>query len=317
VCPTYPYCYYQYHSKGWGVPSHQPQGNHLQLRQSSGPVSRSGNTGEQCFFEDVYCRALPGVNIVATAKALRSGKAIRSGKECHMACLENEDCNYFTYLKHRGNPICYLLSDCSLASRCPSPESCASGYRSCTCPTLEEVPASETENYAQWSCVTSDGENLNPYSVEIPVGSTCTASCAADLEATCMQGGQWGHIGVTSGTSGSLTPPYGKPDDGPLSCGCKSMVVPYNPNEEEGGSTNFVCQGRDAEFFKNGFALTADDQCELFCNEVRVASVYCDESNEWTGSPNLGLWCYKEFTGCAPQGRVSTREGGACDITYA
>ena len=49
-------------------------------------------------------------------------------EEYNKRCKEEEDsCNFFTFLKIRGNPVCNLLTECSAKTRCPSTQDWASG----------------------------------------------------------------------------------------------------------------------------------------------------------------------------------------------
>ena len=40
-------------------------------------------------------------------------REVRSAKECHDLCMDEEGCKFFTFLKFRGTPSCYILKNCN------------------------------------------------------------------------------------------------------------------------------------------------------------------------------------------------------------
>ena len=40
-------------------------------------------------------------------------KEVHSAKECHDICMDEEGCKFFTFLKFRGSPACFILKNCN------------------------------------------------------------------------------------------------------------------------------------------------------------------------------------------------------------
>ena len=190
ICPDYPYCFLDPSSGRWAP---------WKLQEVEGPAvsTRVGDT-ESCWLEGEHCT-------VDDSNTLELLDGPKDAASCQQKCGETEGCRYFTFLRLRDLPQCFLLSQCSSAVGCPKQvgSDCQSGPRACECDIL---PAPKEDLlYARWKCGDKD-----PYTEPVPVGASCSASCPAwaegaarprALHTSCLQGGHWSLISRPSGRS--------------------------------------------------------------------------------------------------------------------
>lgn len=254
---------------------------------------------DSCWYEGGYCQVTRG-NTVST-------EDVQTAEQCSQLCQENTDCQHFTFLHHRGTPICSLLAECeTFTPQCPSTQGCISGPKLCSCGAIQSFKTEEdsTKEYARWEC-----GDLDPYTSSIPIGTVCTVSCPTWKEVTfqsvCMRGGSW--TPSTPSTSPvslgySATTVVNTPDQEDMVCGCKEVgPFNYDPNDEIGAE--MVCRGssRNKDFkAEGGWSLSTTDHCDLWCSHVPVVSVYCEDS-EWKGEPEKGFWCYQKPDNAEPE----------------
>ena len=77
--------------------------------------------------------------------------------------------------QHSRAEQCSLLSDCVLNRKCIDSENCATGGKTCNCPKLDYfLWNTDSSENARWSC-----GDLDPYTTDIPIGTTCYITCPA------------------------------------------------------------------------------------------------------------------------------------------
>ena len=84
-------------------------------------------SSSSCWFPDTYCRPSPS-NLLATGNATTASKCqalncltscvlwscyVSIYVNCQGECNNTEGCVFFTFLRHRGEPQCSLLSSCT------------------------------------------------------------------------------------------------------------------------------------------------------------------------------------------------------------
>ena len=80
-------------------------------------------SSSSCWFPDTYCRPSPS-NLLATGNETTAGKCqvlncltrcslVMLHVNCQGECNNTEGCVFFTFLRHRGEPQCSLLSSCT------------------------------------------------------------------------------------------------------------------------------------------------------------------------------------------------------------
>jgi len=274
VCPSFPFCYQDLRTGLW-------KKDPTNLGTSARVIESSSSA---CLRRGVYCRSVASTRI----KTLEADNP----EQCKARCKEDSECSIFSFHKFRGVGVCALLSSCEVSTPCAEEESCAIGRATCQCPALKYLPGTkDSVEYARWTC-----REVDPYSSNIPEGTTCTASCPtwkfSALQSTCLPDGSWSQTVTSSGRTFTYSSPFPTPDQPDLECGCEDIgPFNYDPNDEEGAV--FVCQGSDKERFKEegGWSLKHDDKCDLFCSDEPAVSVFC-EAKQWKGEPEKGFWCY-------------------------
>ena len=115
VCSTFPHCYKDQATGLW-----YPVWAIFQTPEIDSKFSSFRDlSSEKCWFKDLYC--------APSADEGAKSVAAEDPEECNKKCKEEDSCNFFTFLKIRGNPICNLLTHCSAKTLCPSTQDCASG----------------------------------------------------------------------------------------------------------------------------------------------------------------------------------------------
>jgi len=83
-------------------------------------------------------------------------------------------------------------------------------------------------------------------------------------------------------------------------CGCQEVgTFHYDPNLEPGAE--MVCRGGARKHFQaeEGWSLTTEDHCDLWCSHVLVDSIFCQDG-KWIGEPEKGFWCYSKPENAEP-----------------
>ena len=252
----------------------------------------------ECWLDGYYCRS-DASNLITRIK-------LDSAEECQQKCVEEDSCQFFSLHDTRGQGYCSLLSECVVKRKCSDSENCATGGKTCNCQKLDYFPGNkDSSQYSRWNC----GGELNPYTTEIPVGTTCSATCPAwkdsTLQSTCLRNGKWSGTAPSARRILGYAASYPTPDLPDMECGCQEVgPFNYDPNTESGA--HFVCDGRDQDEYKKagGWTIKNTDKCELFCSDGRllfnpypslsnlflapepVVSAYCDAAT-WKGQPEL------------------------------
>merc|ERR1712013_77314 len=289
ICATYPFCYQNTAGDWKPLPYASPRFQPLLQRDVAVESS-------ECWMNGYFCRS-DASNLIETVGS-------ESAEECQGKCEGEEGCEHFSFHITRGQGQCSLLSSCQVITECLDVASCVTGRKTCDCPALDYLPGTkDSTEYARWSC-----GDIDPYSSSIPVGTTCSVSCASwaesPLQSTWVKNGKWS---ATTSPVRSLTylAPYPTPDQPDMVCGCQDVgPFKYDPNDEEGAE--FVCQGWEADRYKKeeGWTIKNSDHCELFCsNEPQpIARVTC-QGDIWEGQPEIGFWCYQKPDNAQPQGK--------------
>lgn len=313
VCSTFPYCQIDTMTGEWvsslgnmdtkykDTRQTQARGRdkYMDTKDMDTQETEGRATGDtQCWFEDHYCSPTDK-NTIGPVR-----NDTETVTQCQAVCRDTQGCKYFTFLRHRTQVRCHMLSDCSLTfePRCPNEDNCASGNPDCMCPMLERKPADPTLTYARWECDALESSMaLDPYQSDIPVWTSCHTSCdgwpgqvSVEVHSTCLPGGEWSNSMAHYGRSFA----WAKPGEGDVQCGCKDIgTFKMDPNTEEGAK--FVCEGWAEDKYTRPFNLTSRDRCDLFCDEAKLESFHCTD-REWFGHPELGLWCYTNLTEALP-----------------
>merc|ERR1719348_1314374 len=252
-----------------------------------------------------------------------------AAEQCYDLCNGDDDCNFFTVNSFRKIYTCYLLATCDENNEdfCLTQGSCISGPTDCSVETpLKDCPAIlETNTVAgkiHWQCTDKDGNPVNGYddTATIKPETTCILRCESwedksgndgYLKSTCQDDGNWSPTTASDDNADGLAFPakpdggeYVKPDGiSEYACGCQPLDVMwptdnsetpwyYDPNFEEGA--DFVCDTPiEAHDGSGTYIIETGNVCILFCDSHLVATVQC-VNGEWTGEPELGLWCYTE-----------------------
>merc|ERR1711970_144291 len=278
--------------------------------------------GPACWFPEDYCDTLH--------YAVRWKVMDMTGKttdelimECYEFYQQHNDTRYFTYLYMRDRAECHLLSDCFKKNDdiCIERRGCVSGPTDCG-PLPDNAnctsPPDLGPNYNKWQCIDKKTHKLGPVQPlsDLLPGTVCLQSCGAwkalpkpgqpqrtgYLESTCQNSGEWTAT-TTINSDGVLAfpagPTYPLPDYTlsdtplPLSCGCEDLPLlynsaVYNPSDEEGA--DFACT---TPLDTSGLiTIETGNACYLWCDGVLAITVMCNEDG-WTGSPDLGIWCYE------------------------
>jgi len=316
VCPTFPFCSLDSTSGHW-IPSSY---NSMVIPSRSSELLSRDTQEDSCWYDGGYCQV--------TRENTVSTEDVQTAEQCSKLCEDSEDCQHFTFLHHRGTPICSLLADCdTFTPQCPSTQGCVSGPKLCSCGAIESFKTEEdnTKEYARWEC-----GDLDPYTSSVPLGTVCTVSCPTWKEVTfqsvCMRGGSWTPSTPSNNPVSlaySSTTVVNTPDQVDMVCGCKEVgPFKYDPNDEFGAE--MVCRGssRNKDFKAvGGWSLSTTDHCDLWCSHVPVVSVYCEDS-QWKGEPEKGFWCYQRPDNAEPgkekepgAGVWSDWERGVCSAT--
>merc|ERR1719233_2462350 len=288
ICPTYPFCYQDTAGVWKSIPDARPRFQPFLQRDVDVESS-------DCWMNGYFCRS-DASNLIETAES-------ESAEDCQEKCKDEEGCKHFSFHITRGQGQCSLLSSCQVITECLDVANCVAGRKTCDCPALDYLPGTkDSTEYARWSC-----GDIDPYSSSIPVGTTCSVSCASwaesPLESTCLKNGKWSPTVSPARRSLTYLAPYPTPDQPDMVCGCEEVgPFKYNPNDEEGAE--FVCQGWEPQRYdkEDGWTIKNSDHCELFCsNEPQpIATVAC-QGNTWEGQPEIGFWCYQKPENAEPQ----------------
>merc|ERR1711981_248784 len=98
-------------------------------------------------------------------------------RDCQDACVNDDTCNFWTFENYRNNPLCFLLTSCTLHETCGAAEEiCSSGPKLCgdmpqTCDKLDYSGVQQDSK--TWKCLAG----TDPYSKEIPFGTACEIAC--------------------------------------------------------------------------------------------------------------------------------------------
>ena len=222
-----------------------------------------------CWSAGFYCQSVVS-NLVKRIQ-------LDTPEECQEKCMAENQCLFFSFHDARGQGYCSLLKECSGKTKCTSEKNCATGRKTCNCATLDYLPGSkDSTSYARWKC-----GDVDPYSVTIPVGITCSATCTSSvdssLQSTCLKNGRWSSSALTSSTLRvhGYSSSYPTPDQPDMECGCQDVgPFNYDPNVEYGAK--FVCQGWTSDKYRtpNGWTLKNSDRCQLFCSEGNLPNDY-------------------------------------------
>ena len=114
------------------------------------------------------------------------------------------------------------------------------------------------------------------------------------LRSSCLTNGTWTTTKPKRGVTVSFpSAPYPKPDDVPMACVCRDLVLNYDPNEER--AANFICN-EPVEMVEGEYTITTTNVCTLYCDGLYVATASC-RNGKWTGHHEYGFWCYQDPTG--------------------
>jgi len=221
---------------------------------------------------------------------------VKDYMDCKGYCKEHKDCNYFTFLKHRGIASCFLLSGCNEQKpKCIPKHACMSGRKNCGigsfCKKLEHHSTTE---HSRWRC-----EDVNPYDERIPAGTPCHTWCPSwknkegkqiTAKSSCMANGSWSPTVSFPGGELEFGPDkLPSPDDKDPPCHCQDLKLTYNPNDDPAGE--FYC---DDPLNMTAAALPArvetSNVCHFFCDRILIDIVECKEG-VWAGRPDLGFYC--------------------------
>jgi len=243
-----------------------------------------------CSFPDHYCNPT-AVDLIDKIE----DQVVTSPQQCRKICIEDPDCNFFTFFNFRRSPACYALRSCNEKKPpCTVSSVCVSGQRDCqhqaSCPKLSHKPGKE----ARWRC-----EGVNPYKEDIPAGTSCHTSCPSwrneegspvTAVSKCQPDGSWSDSVPFPPGPLFFPPSLDKPDVPDMSCTCQPLNITYNPNLEDG--TEFFCSP-SVSWDELPAKIDTNTQCHLLCDKMLVAITECKEGL-WTGRPDLGFWCNEE-----------------------
>jgi len=300
-CPLYPFCGFRpgvigpfHHAKDTGLIA-QPTPIKMQTGLQSNSHNARNYARPTCEFENYFCEPLAPEEITVIG-------SIRSAWECQTLCHQTVSCNFFSFTKLRGVFSCSLLTGCSRKEdRCPDKFVCVSGPSDCSCKKLLRDPEDSFHtSFARWSCTTSEGDLINPYEQEIPLWSTCLASCKkhhhsldSPLQSQCLPNGDWSTSEPSPDVLTKLDYKnnfWPQPDKADLVCGCKEITVLYDPNDEEGA--DFTCYEYGKKInFNFGLSIKTGYVCQLRCNDRLVTEVAC-KAGMWSGEPQNGFYCF-------------------------
>ena len=187
VCPTFPFCYQDLQTGDWKT----LEGFNTLESSKESSVTRD-NDSSDCWSAGFYCQSVVS-NLIKRIQ-------LDTPEECQEKCMAENQCLFFSFHDTRGQVYCSLLKECSGKTKCTSEENCATGRKTCNCATLDYLPGSkDSTSYARWKC-----GDVDPYSVTIPVGITCSATCTSwidsSLQSTCLKNGRWSSSALTSST---------------------------------------------------------------------------------------------------------------------
>jgi len=259
-------------------------------KNNIGDFNLGGHGGQmKCTISKYFCNPT-GADVIE-----HIDNEVRSFDECFEMCLTDQKCKFYTFIKFRGNPSCFLLRSCyDKKPKCTVPGTCVTGKINCKdvipCPRLKLN--TDDEYLAHWRC-----KGINPYNEEIPSHVTCHTRCPAWTNAagdnitavsTCQPDGTW---------SDPIPQPFGplfhppvlnKPDGPDMRCGgCKPLNITYDPNKERGAE--FFCNP-PINFDNLPARIDNTAKCNLLCDKMLEAVVECKNS-VWTGYPELGFYC--------------------------
>jgi len=247
---------------------------------------------------------------------------------CHQKCLEEPECEYFTFIMQRTNARCVLLTGCNSIydAACLTAENCVSGIRTCngpkdgegeTCPAPEDLDSA----YTPWQCTDRMGENLERFDMKdtVPEGTICVQRCnnwmtedgyPGYLESTCNTEGAWTETLAHNDDESLKYPkgPYSEPDDTTAdedlqTCLCDPLHLTWPPHDSKGASYNpddepgarFICD-TPTDNSTGNFIIEPTNICRLFCDDNLFVTVTCQDGR-WGGNPNEGFWCYTRPNG--------------------
>ena len=262
VCPTFPFCYQARETGAWKIfPA--PDGP----KETTNILKNVDIQSSDCLYHGYYCRS--------DASNLFKEIAVDGWEECQEECEAEAECLFFSFHETRGQPHCSLLrTQCLVRTGCTAQQKCVTGKSSCSCPKIEYIPGEKSSSeYSRWTC----GE-VDPYSTDIPVGTTCSVTCASwkdpSLQSTCLT--NWKRSTTSPKDSKSISllyaAPYPTPDQPDMECGCEAIgPYLYDPNDEAGAE--FACQGWLPDRYKKagGWTIQSSDKCELFCSNGKNA----------------------------------------------
>jgi len=244
----------------------------------------------KCILTKYFCNPT-GADLIGLVKK----QNVKTLNDCLDMCIEDPNCKFYTFIKFRANPSCYLLRSCNdKKPMCTVPGACVTGMMNCKgdvpCPKLNLID--EKEDYARWEC-----QGINPYNEDIPSHVTCHTRCPAWTNAagenvtavsTCQSDGTWSDP-IPQPFGPLLHPPVlNKPDGPDMKCGgCKPLKITYNPNKERGAE--FSCEP-PVNFENLPARIDNTATCNLLCDKMLEAVVEC-ENSKWTGYPELGFYC--------------------------
>ena len=255
MCPTFPFCFQQLETGVW---KSLPGKNELNSTAVSTLPRDARVESSECWLNGYFCR-FDSSNMITSIE-------LDTAEECNIKCVEEDACKVFSFHETRGQGSCSLLKECLVNRKCTEAEHCANGPKTCSCPKLEYLPGNkDSTQYARWTCGDHD-----PYTTEIPVGTTCSTTCAAwkesTIKSTCLKNGKWSATALLSYSASYPTPE--QPD---MECGCQEVgPFNYDPNTEVGAE--FVCKGRDSDDYKKvgGWTIKTSDNCQLFCSNGKM-----------------------------------------------
>jgi len=281
------------------------------------------NPDDTCWYPSHMCE----MDAPISERKLSELTLALQAEACYNDCAAEALCNFFTVNQFRGEGTCYLLTVCTenLDNTCLDKPTCKSGPKDCgtvtdNAPCAKIDSANTPPGTIHWQCTDSGSNPVNGYTAtDIKPQTTCILSCESwedqagytgQLESTCQNDGTWTVTKASDGEDELAFPlkdngaAYPTPADlSSLECGCKNLDVKWPVNAAEGETTwwydpnfeagaDFVCDTPittdDGEYI-----IETGNTCTLFCDSHLVATVRC-LNGDWTGSPDLGFWCYSE-----------------------
>ena len=258
VCPTFPFCYQDLKTGVWKALQTAGKAKSPQAPTLEKNIAAASSTAN-CWVEGYFCRSAASTLIARTKQ--------ENAADCQAKCAEEDKCLFFSFLHTRGQGYCSLLSECHVYTECTKEQRCTTGQKTCSCPALKHFPGNkDSTEYARWTC-----KDVDPYSVDIQVGTVCSTSCAnwkdSTLQSTCLQNGIWSQTNPPAGRALGYAAYYPTPDQPDMECGCPPVgPFTYDPNTEEGAEFSCLGWGDDQYKKDGGWTIKNSDRCELFCN---------------------------------------------------